>query len=165
MDKILDGNDFAHDHNFMNYAALLKGFAEKGRRMDKRSNLKAWNGTTCKHPQVFAYINAGRWLAHCWCGAVGYVTRDHPIFFCLGCGNENTGGAAVPVVFPEATDEIERILLQRPVQNGPGEALTVAARTAVPLLLARDWLPGQSVDYLRDKNREMGIKDGLRSAG
>lgn len=158
MDKIFDGDDFAHDHDFMNYEALLKGFAERAKRHNRQSTLKSWGGKVCGGPQIFAYISAGRWMAKCWCGGIGYVTRRMPIYFCLACGNASTGGEAVPVVFPEKADELEALLLKRPVQAGPSGYLTAAARTAVALVGPRDWLPGQSVDYVAGENARNGVE-------
>lgn len=162
MDKIYDGDDKAKEMGFPDFESWLIQFPQKQRGFGK-ARLKAWNGKAADDkPAVYAHISGGRWMAQCPCGAYSYVCRRRPIHWCMVCGN-GTLGAAVPVIFPDDADEIERILLLRPVQAGYSDAPTQAAMQALALVpgLRRDWFSGQSLDWLIEKNRENGVVNGI----
>ena len=156
-DKIYDGDDKAREMGYPDFESFVTLFPQKRRGLVP-SRLKAWNGKTVDTPSVQAHISGGRWMVQCPCGAYSYVCRRKPIHWCMVCGNDGIG-AAVPVIFPDDADEIEQILLQRPVQVGYSDQPTQAAMQAVPLVpgLRRDWFPGQSVAWLITINQAHGV--------
>lgn len=156
-DRILDGDDKAREMGFPDFESFITQFPERQRGFFK-PRLKAWNGRTVDAPVAQAHISGGRWMAQCPCGAYSYVCRRRPIHWCMACGNGEIG-AALPVAFPDDADEIERVLLLRPVQPGYSDQPTQAAMQAVPLVpgLRRDWFPGQSADWLMEINLANGV--------
>lgn len=114
---------------------------------------------------VLARIEFGQWLARCdECGGAEMVDPDEPIYFCFGCGNRANNGRLRPVVFPAAAEraEIERLVLERPVDDRRGLDDLDRAFQAKPLLfaqvgeallpLSRSWEPGESVEELERQN-------------
>ena len=98
--------------------------------------------------EVQALVNHGRWIAKCpnpGCGGALVVSAQDPIFLCTDCGSEENGGRSYTVRFPDEKEAVERELMKRPV----------VARKATN----RNWLPGETVDKLRDENRAHGVKD------
>lgn len=82
-------------------------------------------------------LGAGvRWVCRCpdCPGGVAYVWLDHPIMYCLSCGNRAIGGRWRRVELPPAPDAIVALLVLRP-----------DPRTWV-------WEPGESVEKLRAEN-------------
>lgn len=78
-----------------------------------------------KPPQgkpVLARIWQSQWIATCECNTAMFVDPDEPIFFCFGCGNRLNGKRPRPVTFPPTAErkEIERLLLERPVEDFAG---------------------------------------------
>jgi hypothetical protein len=69
---------------------------------------------------VVARIWKGQWIADCECRGASFVDPDEPIFFCFGCGNRELGQRPRPVTFPVDWKEIERLLLERPVNDIAG---------------------------------------------
>jgi hypothetical protein len=109
---------------------------------------------------VQAYINNGRWLAHCGAGGCQgkeYVRADEPIFFCLSCGNRLNNGDARPVEFPENWHAIELALLKRPIILGLGNTQIQQIYNSRPRNLPREWMPPQTLDDLETANREAGL--------
>ena len=117
---------------------------------------------------VFAEIDFGQWIARCACGGAEFVDATEPIFFCFGCANRENGGYLRPVIFPGEIAEIERLVLERPVDDVRGMDdldRAVQARTLVfkqvvdvdgkPKLLAlsRSWTPGETVKDLIEQNQ------------
>lgn len=106
---------------------------------------------------VAARIWQGQWIADCECGGASFVDPDEPVFFCFGCGNRRNGRRVRPVTFPTDRIEIERLILERPVNDMAGLTDMERAGMAKPLLfangkpLARDWQPGQSLDDLHNE--------------
>lgn len=123
---------------------------------------------------VDALIWQGQWIAHCECGSASFVDPDEPIFFCFGCGNRLNDSHPRPVRFPPAEErkEIERLILERPVNDvaglddreraGMAKPILVVERTVteneqsrvMTLPLVRSWLPGQSAEELRKEQDE-----------
>ena len=126
---------------------------------------------------VPAYISNGRWMALCdetGCQGCEYVDPDEPIFYCLSCGNGQTGQAR-PVKFPSRRREIEAALLERAMVPSGGNDVVTRAFNARPLdeALRRDWVPedlknhpglfgrviittyGESSEMIRAKTREV----------
>jgi len=114
---------------------------------------------------VMAEVNHGQWLAFCECRGCEAVDYEEPIFYCFNCGNRGTGGWPRPVTFPNAKDrmEIERLLLERPVDESAGaneidRAFMAKARVTgyvgdVYVVLERTWKPSESVYELRKQNQ------------
>jgi hypothetical protein len=71
---------------------------------------------------VKARIWQSQWVADCECNTTMFVDPDEPIFFCFGCGNRLNGKRPRPVTFPPTAErkEIERLLLERPVEDFAG---------------------------------------------
>jgi hypothetical protein len=78
--------------------------------------------------QLHAYIDAGRWIVHCPCGSAR-LTAPNVLFWCADCGNDWSGRAQVPVIFPP-----EDLI-------GP----VIAALAAWPKV-NRGWNPGETID-------------------
>jgi hypothetical protein len=110
---------------------------------------------------VSARIWQGQWIADCECNSASFVDPDEPLFFCFGCGNRSNAGKPRPVLFPAEAErlEIERLLLERPVDDQSGLTDNERAGVARPLLyvedetgtaqpLVRAWNPGQSLEDL-----------------
>lgn len=73
------------------------------------------------HPRIWQ----SQWIADCdVCNTAMFVDPDQPIFFCFGCVNRLNGGKPRPVIFPPALErkEIERLLLERPVDDFAGRS-------------------------------------------
>lgn len=112
--------------------------------------------------KVMAYIHQGQWLAECECGGHEFVDPADPVFFCWGCVNRSNGGWIRPVVFPENWEEIESLILARPVNDLKGATDLERAGLAtpavvvmvddVPFPLVRSWKPDESVDEIRRQN-------------
>ena len=91
-----------------------------------------------------AYVNHGRWLADCpQCGGSEIVRVDQP-FRCLGKvnagfhGETTECGCVMDVEWPDEKREIEAILIKRKLEN-------------------RNWVTGETVEFLRAENAERGI--------
>ena len=87
---------------------------------------------------VYAYVNHGRWVADCpqpGCTGAMMVTEQQP----MHCGNRDCGGGPWTVAFPAERQQIEVLLLLRPVDRN------------------RNWRPGESLAALRAENAEHGL--------
>jgi hypothetical protein len=85
---------------------------------------------------VSARIWQGQWIADCECRSASFVDPDEPVFFCFGCGNRANGQKPRPVIFPPEAErkEIERLLLERPVDDMAGLTDLERAGMAKPIL-------------------------------
>lgn len=95
---------------------------------------------------VFAEINASRWIVHCplaGCNEAIHTAPGLP-FFCPECLNMTHGGIAYQVVFPAEMTDIEQVLSVRPLSK------------------TRNWLPGESLDFLVAENRIHGLPGGIK---
>jgi len=122
-------------------------------KFKKGQLVKAWNGTVNPgHPVALARIDSGRWIAECpFCGLSVMVDPDDDFFFCLYCAGNGTGEAG-KVRFPENRDEIEAEILSRPViAQGKHPSLADEQLHAVPVVAARNWKPGQTVEDLQNE--------------
>lgn len=107
------------------------------------------------HPSgapVLARVYQGQWIADCECNGASFVDPDFPAFLCFSCGNRANGGQARPVEFPPDWREIERLLLERPVDDLRGLTDAERAGLAQPMIivegqggLSRNWLPGETL--------------------
>lgn len=119
-----------------------------------------WDGEHVGGAPLMAFVDFGRWLVRCECGQHNYADPEELVVFCARCGNGNSGMAR-PVIFPMVRNEIERVLLKRPVTPHPLAKNTIeAARLAKPLfpLLTRSWYPGQSLADLLEMNSMYGVE-------
>jgi len=119
---------------------------------------------------VTARIWQGQWIADCECNSASFVDPDEPIFMCFGCGNRANGSRPRPVSFPPENErqEIERLLLERPVDDLAGLTDLERAGMAKPVLyvqvqggadplslpLVRSWQPGETVEDLHKQQDE-----------
>jgi hypothetical protein len=96
------------------------------------------------------------------------VDPDEPVFFCFGCGNRENAGYLRPVIFPPARLEIEKLVLERPVDDIRGLDDLDRAPQARPLVfaqvdrgdgnivtlpLSRSWTPNETVEELMRQNQ------------
>ena len=147
-DEIITGRHLARMARLPSYGAWIKMMCEPRQVM-----FPAWNGLVdYKHP-VYARIDSGRWIGDCECGGAEYVDPDEPIFFCLSCGNVRFKSCARSVIFPRDRQEIERLILARPVRMTGSNPIERAFR-AVPVIgrLGRFYNPGETVEMLRQQN-------------
>ncbi len=88
---------------------------------------------------VFARIWQGQWIADCECNGACFVDPDEPVFFCFTCGNRANGQKPRPVKFPpeDERQEIERLLLERPVNDLGGLNDLERAGLAKPVLFVQ----------------------------
>ena len=111
---------------------------------------------------VFAKVNFGQWLVECECGGAETVHWDEAIFYCFSCGNFENHGKPREVIFPseKERDDIERILLERPIRIKGGTNVIERTVLAIPAVkdkygpLSRSWDPGESADDLRRENNQ-----------
>ncbi len=112
---------------------------------------------------VYARIEQGAWIADCECGGAQFVDADEPVYFCFGCGNRGNKFRVRPVIFPVQRNEIETLILARPVDELAGLTELEQAGLAKPLAfvdvdgqrkgLSRNWLQDESVDDLKEQNK------------
>lgn len=128
----------------------------KGVRVDVKLNEKPRGGA------VLAYIHQGQWIAACECEGHEFVDPADPVFFCWGCVNRANDGYLRPVQFPENWEEIEALILERPVDDLRGASdleRAAQARAKVVVVtdegeypLVRSWKPGESAEEIRAQN-------------
>lgn len=100
-------------------------------------------------PPAYAEVNpldpyepVARWIARCpdCPGGTAYVWVAGPhVMSCLACCNRTLDGRWRPLVVPPDRLEIERLLSARPLSS------------------QRVWVPGETLDHLRDENAELGV--------
>jgi hypothetical protein len=85
---------------------------------------------------VVARIWQGQWISDCECNGASFVDPDEPVFVCFSCGNRANGNKPRPVTFPPTEErlEIERLLLERPVDDMAGLTDLERAGMAKPVL-------------------------------
>ena len=120
-----------------------------------------------KGEPVLARVYNGQWIADCDCGcnAASFVDPDFPFFFSFGCGNRLVNGHLRPVIFPPEWErlEIERLLLERPVNDTAGLTDLERVGMAEPILfkempngqllgLGRNWEPYETLGDLKEQN-------------
>jgi hypothetical protein len=129
---------------------------------------------------VFAEIDFGQWIGRCACGGCEFVDPGEPIFMCFGCGNRDNAGYLRPVIFPAERAEIERLVLERPVNDVRGLDDLDRAYQARPLVfaqmadahgspvnlpLSRSWAPGESVHDLVQQNKAIHAWQASQKTG
>lgn len=156
MDKIINALDYAQREG---YKTVKQHTIAWCKNMNKRFKL-ATPFVDCepigKH--VKAEVNFGQWIANCECGGAESVYVKEPFFYCKTCGNYDNKGKPRPVKFPKNVEEIEKLLLKRPVKQMRGIHYIERNIYAQPLisddigLLSRSWLPGESTKDLEKEN-------------
>ena len=92
---------------------------------------------------IEARINHGRWIADCpYCSGAELADPSNKKFFCLHCFMEENGNRPTVARFPPKPQrlEIERVLLLR------------------PLVINRNWFPGETIGELKQENLENGLE-------
>lgn len=130
---------------------------------------------------VYARIWQGSWIADCdVCNGAIFVDPGEPFFFCFGCANRANDHRPRPVIFPEEREEIERLILERPVNDTAGlDDLDRAGMSRAVLgvevdgdvkPLTRSWRPGETAKDLKAqqsdaikkwKSKSKKVKHGL----
>jgi hypothetical protein len=118
---------------------------------------------------VYARIELGQWIADCECRGCEFVDPADPIFFCFSCANRDDANMLRPVVFPSPQErmEIERLLLERPINDRRGLDDLERAHQAWPLIVAeteegavipltRTWHAGEPIENLIEENKIVG---------
>ena len=148
MIRIINARDIAQRDS---QPTVKEWFRVSSIQMKMRGGLKTiFDGTTHGTP-VHALLSNGRWMALCdqpRCMGCEMVDPWEKVFFCLTCGNGNTGKAR-PVIFPQDWKEIEDAMLERdmmPVGVGNDIVMAFNARPLHPDL-RRDWVPEVMKDH------------------
>lgn len=84
-----------------------------------------------------AVIWQGQWIVRTdCCNSASFVDPDEPIFVCFTCANRANDNRPRPVLFPPEAErkEIERLILERPVEDVAGLTDMERAGLARPLL-------------------------------
>jgi hypothetical protein len=160
MSKLITARDFAERDGMHNVESWLRKLSvENG----KRFKFPVWDGRLISGTPVQAFVDFGRWVAQCdLCGSAIAVDPDVRVFFCMRCGNNNTGMAR-PVIFPAEWEQVEDILMERPVLDDPHSRNRVEkARNSRPIIdgLVRNWHPVISIEELRGENERLLPKRG-----
>lgn len=154
VDRIISAKDYGG--SMTKYLRTLQlSFKKSGKAVNIVDLDKAPSGTPVK-----ARIWQSQWVANCECNTTMFVDPDEPIFFCFGCANRLNGGRIRPVEFPPEPErnEIERLLLERPVDDVAGMTDLERVGLQKPLLfvggmpLVRSW-EGESVADLEEQQR------------
>jgi len=83
-----------------------------------------------------AEVNHGRWIALCpFCSGAEIADFDDPVFMCLSCFNESSGGRFIPVEFPVDHLAIEMELARRKRTEN------------------QNWIPGETLETLVDETK------------
>ena len=161
IDRIITAKDYAQREGAKTVRERIEKICEKMRLrnvMDTPINGKP------KGKPVSAELNFGQWIAKCPdCPGAEAVDPDEPIFYCFSCGNFSNGGQPRAVIFPPEKERkaIEKEILKRPVKVGRGthdiERLTLAEPMARDEkgLLSRSWLPGETLDDIKEQNKSL----------
>lgn len=157
MKRLITARDVARRDGHATVTDLLLALME--RSIERGYFRICWDGEHVGGAPAMALVDFGRWLARCECGQHNYVDPNDPVMFCARCGNGNSG-LARPVIFPVNREEIEKLLLARPVIENPAAKNVVEkALLAKPKIsvLTRNWFPGQSLVDLFEMNRTYGV--------
>lgn len=115
--------------------------------------------TTPTGEPLKARIHQGQWIADCECGGATFVDPDWPFTFCFTC--RQNGDHVRPVMFPENWREIEKTILERPVNDIAGLTDQERAALARPMIevegfggLAREWASHETLEDLHAQQDE-----------
>jgi hypothetical protein len=159
MNKLITASDVAKRDKKTSVAAWICDVSRM--RVIEGKIATAWDGKQMGGEPVRVMVNNGRVLARCEpCNKHEYVSPTEPIFFCMECGNGNSGMAR-PVEFPVDWNEIAAALIARPIFPGPGLDEVQAMFRSRPVMrdLKRNWDVDIPLEQLRDENRNYGIGD------
>lgn len=134
-------------------------FKNRGVKIEVREQVKG--------SAVIARVYNGHWIADCdVCKGAMFVDPDYPFFFCCECFNRSNDGCLRPIQFPNENDrlEIEKLLLERPVNDIAGVTDSERAGRALPILyqefadgstqgLLRNWEPQETIENLKEQNK------------
>lgn len=134
------------------YGGGARGYIRQQQKQLQRRGVSVAISDFEKEPTgtpVRARIWQGQWIADCECRGASFVDPDEPVFFCFSCGNRAHGKQLRPVEFPAERAEIERLILERPVDDLRGLTDMERAGLATALVgeLARNW-NGESVEQI-----------------
>lgn len=159
MDRIIRARDYAEREGGR---SVVERIARISTQMKARRLLDTpFVGGAPVGKPVTAEVNHGQWIALCECGGAEAVDPDEPIFYCFNCGNRSTKGRPRSVVFPQNIEEIERTLLERPLEDGGGANEIDRVFLARPLVgmvdgqgvvMHRSWKPEETAEELRSQN-------------
>jgi len=155
MDKIIGSKDIAEYYGF----SLASEWIKKNSEVLHSKGIcpVIFTGEMQEEISVDVCIDWGRFMAHCtFCAGVSYVDKNEKVFFCFSCGNNKTG-LGIRVVFPENIEEIEKILLDRPVHTDKEEKnilIRIINETPVYPQLPRNWNKKISIESLEKDNLE-----------
>lgn len=155
MSKLITARDIAERDGAASVAEWVR--LESIKAVQRKQIGRPWDGRTISGMPVMAYVDFGRWAGRCDCGGGTYVDPNDPVFFCMRCGNANSGMAR-PVIFPVDLDAIEDALLARPVTGSERAVNRIeAARLGRPAIdgLARNWYPNQTLSMLLGENERL----------
>lgn len=151
MNKLITASDVARRDKKNSVAEWVREISML--RVSEKKILQGWDGKSVEGEPVYAFVNTGRVLAKCKCGNHEYVSAREPIFFCMQCGNNNSGSAR-PVEFPQDWAEIEAALIARPIFPGPGLDEVQAIFRSKPVMPGwkRNWTRDVSLEALLNEN-------------
>ncbi len=151
MNKLISASDVARRDKKKSVAEWVRDISAL--KVHEKKILAVWDGKSISGEAVKAFVNTGRILAGCECGNHEYVCFEEPIFFCMQCGNGNSG-AARPVEFPQDWAEIEAALIARPIFPGPGldEVQSIFRSRPVMSAWKRNWTPDVTLETLLAEN-------------
>ena len=173
MDRIIQAKDYAAREGAR---TVIERIARLSSQLVQRRLLDTpFVGGAPVGKPVMAEVNHGQWMAFCECGGAEAVDTDEPIFYCFNCGNRATKGRPRPVAFPpqQEREEIERLLLARPLGDGGGANEIDRVFLARPLagvvdgeavVMHRSWSPGETVEELRAQNGMIAALEMQRKA-
>ena len=101
--------------------------------------LKRLPNWTTNGMTVQAKINHSRWVVDCPYCPESLPAQPGLPMYCPNCGCVENGGFALTVVFPEEREQIEAVLLKRPLPQN------------------RNWEPGEDMALLLAENVMAGI--------
>lgn len=171
MDRIIQARDYARREGARN---VTERIARMSAQLAARRLLDTpfIGGAPVGEP-VKAEVNHGQWVARCECGGVESVDQNEPIFYCFNCGNRRVAGRPRAVVFPLDVEEIERVLLERPMEDGGGANEIdrvflahplVGVVDGTPVVMHRSWTPDETVDDLRRQNALIAVLEAQMKA-
>lgn len=150
VDRIISAKDYGGANNYINNT--------RAQIQKARGIIVPVDEKVSKH-SVNARIWQGQWIADCECGGSSFVDYDEPVFFCFGCGNRADNAQLREVVFPKDREQIEALILARPVDDLAGLDDKERAGLARPLIhvegkggLARNWTPDETAEDLLSQN-------------
>lgn len=132
VDRIISAKDYGGSAT-----AYIRNWQREKHRQGIAVPLKDLDKRPATGTPLQAIIWQGQWIVRTdCCNSASFVDPDDPIVFCFTCANRSNGFAPRPVIFPPTLErmEIERLLLERPVDDVAGLTDMERAGLARPLL-------------------------------